>query len=87
MVRENTGVRTKIAKISGGVRDNFVRTELSWQFGMSRQFKFGDPTELSVENRCVQKFGRKFTVVPWAARRASAEVATTCGDLGGVEGV
>jgi hypothetical protein len=84
MVRENTGVRTKIAKISGGMREIFVRTELTWQSGKDGVCRSID---WWIENRRAQKFGRKFAVVPWATRRVSAEVAITCAELGGVEGV
>jgi hypothetical protein len=84
MVRENTGVRTKIAKMAGSVRVAFVRTELTWRFG---QTGFSRPDEVRTENRRAQKFGPKFTGVAQAACRASAEVATLCGELGGVEGV
>jgi hypothetical protein len=62
----------------------FVRTELTWKFG---QFGLGCSVGLGVENRGAQKFGRKFTRVAWAARRASAEAATPCGELRGVGGV
>jgi hypothetical protein len=60
MVRENTGVRTKIAKISGGVREIFVRTELTWRLG---QTGFRHLDDMRIENRGAQKFGRKFAGV------------------------
>jgi hypothetical protein len=60
MVRENTGVRTKIAKIWGFVRVAFVRTELTWWFG---QAGFHRDVDGRTENRRAQKFGPKFTRV------------------------
>jgi hypothetical protein len=61
-----------------------VRTELTWRFGQNGATRPGD---VRAENRGAQKFGPKFTGVPYAARRASAEAATTCGKLDGVKGV
>jgi hypothetical protein len=48
MVRENTGVRTKITKIWGSTRVAFVRTESTWRFEGFRLRSFAD---LRIENR------------------------------------